>query len=72
MNDSNYYYLVSIQDYKLKNELAPIEYVKDNIKNLILNRRKIDFLKQMEDNVYKEGIRKNKFKIYKQKTMKLK
>ncbi len=68
LKDSNYYYLVSIQDYKLKNEIAPVEYVKGNIKNLIINRRKIEFLKQVEDNVYTEGIRKNKFKIYNQKT----
>ncbi|MFW5773276.1 MAG: hypothetical protein ACOCWD_01215 [Tangfeifania sp.] len=63
--DSDYYYLVSILDYKLKNEQAPIEYVNDKIKNLILNRRKIDFLKQLENNVYTEGIEKNKFKILK-------
>jgi hypothetical protein len=66
LKDSNYYYLVSIQDYKLQNELAPIEYVKDNIKNLIINKRKIEFLKQVEENVYKEGVRQNKFKIYKE------
>jgi hypothetical protein len=64
LNDSDYYYLVSIHDFKLINEKAPVEYVKENIKNLILNRRKIDFLKQIEDNVYTEGIRKNKFKIH--------
>lgn len=66
LKDSNYYYLVSIQNYKLQNELAPIEYVEENIKNLILNKRKIEFLKQVEENVYKEGVRQNKFKIYKQ------
>jgi hypothetical protein len=63
--DSDYYYLISIHDYKLKNEPAPIEYVEENIKNLILNRRKIDFLKQLENNVYTEGIEKNKFEILK-------
>jgi hypothetical protein len=68
LNDLNYYYLVSIQDYKLKNEVAPVDFVKENIKNLILNRRKIEFLKQLEDNVYTEGIRQNKFKIIKQET----
>lgn len=67
LKDSNYYYLVTIQDYKLLNELAPIEYVERNIKNLILNKRKIDFLKQVEENVYKEGVRQNKFKIYSEK-----
>ena len=67
LNDSIYYYLVSIQDYKLKNELAPVEYVETNIKNLILNKRKIEFLKQIEENIYKEGIRQNKFIIYTEK-----
>ena len=63
LSDSNYYYLVRIHEYKLRNELAPLEFVRDNIKKLILNRRKIEFLKQIEDNIYKEGIRKNKFSI---------
>ena len=66
VSDSDYYYLVSIQDYKLKNEIAPIDFMRENIRNLILNQRKVDFLKQMEDNVYKEGIRQNKFKILKE------
>lgn len=67
LKDSIYYYLVSFQDYKFLNEVAPIEYVENNIKNLILNRRKIEFLKQVEENVFKEGIRQNKFKIYSEK-----
>lgn len=66
MTDEEYYYLVSIHDYKLKNEVAPLEYVRGSIKSLIINDRKIEFLKQIEDNVYTEGIRRNKFKIYNQ------
>lgn len=68
MNDSNYYYIVSIHDYKLINDLAPLEFVENNIKNLILNQRKISFLKNIEKNIYTEGIRKKKFKIYNRKT----
>lgn len=64
LNDSNYYYLVRIHEYKLKNEFAPLEYINNSIKNLILNQRKIEFLKQVEENIYMEGIKKNKFKIY--------
>ncbi len=64
MNDSLYYYLVSIRDYKLKNEPAPLEYVEENIKNLILNRRKVEFLKDLENRVYTEAVRKNEFKIF--------
>ncbi|NOR74897.1 MAG: hypothetical protein GQ525_07040 [Draconibacterium sp.] len=64
LNDSNYYYLVKIQDYKLKNDLAPLNFVGNNIKKLILNKRKIEFLKEVEYNIYTEGIRQNKFRIY--------
>ena len=34
LNDSDYYYLVEIQDYKLMNDLAPLEFVENNIKKL--------------------------------------
>jgi len=64
VKDAQFYYFVKIRDFKLKNELAPLEYVESNIKDLILNKRKVDFLKQIEDNVYKEGVRQNKFKVY--------
>lgn len=64
LNDSNYYYLVRIHDYKLQNDLAPLEYVSDNIKNLILNQRKIEFLKEIEENIYTEGLNKKRFKIH--------
>jgi hypothetical protein len=66
--DSSYYYLVSIQDYLLRNQQAPVEYVRDKIKSLILNRRKIEFLKQVEDNIFREGTNKNSFKIYNSET----
>lgn len=62
--DSSYYYLVAIQDYKIRNEQAPVEYVAGNIKSLILNRRKIEFLREVENNIYLEGVNKNSFKIY--------
>ncbi|MCK3684086.1 hypothetical protein [Maribellus sp. YY47] len=64
MTDEDYYYLVSIRDYKLTNDLAPLEFVENDIKNLILNQRKIKFLREVENNIYKEGERKKKFKIY--------
>ncbi|RIJ45444.1 hypothetical protein D1614_22915 [Maribellus luteus] len=64
MTDEDYYYLVSILDYKLTNDLAPLEFVENDIKNLILNQRKIKFLREVETNIFKEGERQKKFKIY--------
>lgn len=63
-SDSVYYYLVCIRDYKLAGQPAPVEYVSDQIKNLLLNKRKQAFLKKIEQDIYNEGMRNNKFDIY--------
>lgn len=63
-SDSSYFYLIAIHDYMLRNELAPEDYVKEDIKSLILNRRKIEFLKELEDKIFQEAINRNSFKIY--------
>ncbi len=63
--DDDYYYVVNIFEYQLQNEIAPLEYVKENVKTLILNKRKLELLQQIEENIYKEGARQNKFKIFK-------
>ncbi len=62
--DSTYYYLACINDYRLVGQPAPIDHVSKNIKNVILNTRKIEFLKKTEEDIYQEGIRAKKFKIY--------
>lgn len=70
-SDMNYYYLVCIRDYRLEGQVSPIEYVQSDIRNLILNKQKIEFLKQLEKDIYKEGLDKNKVKLYKTKNNRL-
>jgi hypothetical protein len=69
--DMNYYYIVYIRDYRLSGSISPVEYVQNDIRNLILSKQKIEFLKQIEKDIYKEGIDKNKVKLYKTKTNRL-
>lgn len=68
MRDDDFYYLLCIIDFRLKSQTAPIEYVSESIRNLIINKRKIDFLKKLEEDVYNEGVRNNKFKVYEYET----
>ncbi|HBL75412.1 MAG: hypothetical protein A2W90_03985 [Bacteroidetes bacterium GWF2_42_66] len=62
--DNDYFYLVCIRDFCFVGQPAPIDYVESQVKNLILNTRKIQFLKQTEDDVYKEGIDNHRVKIF--------
>ena len=62
--DAGFYYVLCVIDFRRTGDIAPVEYVERNIRDLIINRRRIDFLKKIEDDVYLEGIRNNKFKLY--------
>ncbi len=62
--DTDYYYFICIRDFRLSGESSPVEYVESPIKNLLLNQRKIRFLKQVEKDIYDEGVANNKYKIF--------
>ena len=61
--DNNKYYLAAIKDFRLKGDKAPFEFVKDGIANLILNNRKMEFIDELQKNIYQKGKKENLFKI---------
>ncbi len=63
-NDSLYRYYLNITDYKLKNDTAPLVFVKENIKKIIINKRKIQLVKELEKNLYQDALSSGKIKIY--------
>jgi len=63
-NDSHSAYLVSIRDYRQRSTVAPFEYVKEDIKRIIWNTRRFEFIQSMENGIYNEALKANNFKIY--------
>ncbi|MBE9518705.1 MAG: peptidyl-prolyl cis-trans isomerase [Bacteroidetes bacterium] len=63
-SDSLFRYLVHISDHLTEGEVAPVEMVSDDITNIILNKRKIKFIKDLEHRVYTDGVSRNQFEIY--------
>ena len=64
-SDSLSVYLISIRDYRLRSSIAPYEYVKNDIKRVIWNTRRIEFIQSLENGIYNDALKKNSFKIYK-------
>ena len=62
-SDLNNFYFLLINDYILAGEKAPYDFVKDRIESLILNSRKMEFLQDLEKNIYEKGKRENRFVI---------
>ncbi len=67
LTDSLSLYLVFVKDVVLQNQTMPLSMVKDDLKQLILSRRKQAAMSQMENNIKQEAINKKIFKIFKTK-----
>jgi len=64
LKDDNYYYFINIKDYVLRGNIAPYEYIYDQVKTIIVNNRRNDFLQKLEDGIYNEAVRENTLKVY--------
>lgn len=62
--DSLNKYYVNIKDYKLVGDTTPIKFVNKKIQSIILNKRKIEMLKEIENSIYEKALSNNDFKIY--------
>ncbi len=63
-SDSLYHYFVHISEYKLEGDISPLELIRNDIKSILLNKRKIEFYNNLEKQVYNEGANRNQFEIY--------
>lgn len=55
--DSSYCYLLNIEEYVAKGKIAPFEYANTQISDMLVNQRKVQFLKNFEEELYNDAIR---------------
>jgi hypothetical protein len=64
LKDSLGVYLMQINDVLLRNDTAPLEYVKPTIKQIVINKRKLELIKELEKDITKDAIKNKQFEIY--------
>jgi hypothetical protein len=64
-SDDSYLYFLKVDSYRITDNVSPLEFVKNEIKNIILNKRKVELARQLEDDVYKDAVAAEKIEIYK-------
>ena len=63
-DDDYYRYYIFIKEYKLKGSLSPLAFEKNKIKTILINKNKVAYLNQIEDELYQNDLSKKKIKIY--------
>ncbi len=63
-SDSQYRYFLHITDHLTVGDAAPLDFVAEDISNIILNKRKFELIQDLENRVYSDGVSRNQFEIY--------
>ena len=63
-SDDDNLYFFKIEDYRLQTDTSPLEFVEDDIKKIIIHKRKVKLAKELEDEIYDKAVKNNDFEIY--------
>jgi len=63
VEDSLSKYFIYVKDILPRGEQAPLEYVKPVIRKILLNRRKLDFIAELKNDLYRDAIEQDKAEI---------
>ncbi len=64
LKDSLGVYLMRINDVLLRNDTAPLEYVRLTIDQIIINKRKLELIRELEKDITRDAIKNKQFEIY--------
>ena len=59
-----YRHYIYIKNYQIKGSISPLALEREKIRNVLLNKNKIQYLKQLEDELYQNALALKKIKIY--------
>lgn len=51
-SDSLFHYFMKIKDYKMRGDVSPFRILKEDIRNIIINKRKIDLIRKVESQLF--------------------
>ncbi len=63
-SDTDFLYFLKIDAYKMSDNVSPLKFVKEDIKNIILNKRKVELAQKLERDVYENAAKRNDFEVF--------
>ncbi|MFS4494686.1 peptidyl-prolyl cis-trans isomerase [Maribacter sp. 2308TA10-17] len=57
-------YLAKVTGVLQINDIAPLSFIEPTIKQVLINRRKLDYIRRLETEVIDEAIKQNEFEVY--------
>lgn len=64
LEDSKGVYLGKIMDMRKTNDVAPLSFIEPTLRQVLLNRRRLEYARKLEAEIIDEAIKDKKFEIY--------
>lgn len=62
--DDSYLYFLRIVEYRIRDNNSPVEFVQNEIRNIILNKRKVELAKQLENEAYDKALKDGSIEMF--------
>lgn len=64
LTENNTTYMLKFVDFKIKDDTSPLAFEYDDIRNIIVNKRKIVLVKKVRNDIYNKALQNDEFEIY--------
>lgn len=64
VDDEIYSYYFKILDYKLQDQIPPLDFVREEISKILTNKKRVALVEQLQKDIYNRALENNEFKIY--------
>ena len=65
IQDSVFVYLMNIKGFMIKESLSPLSFERNNIRDIIINKRKLALIENMKNDVYNNALKRGDFEVLK-------
>ena len=64
-SDSTHTYYIRILDYKISDGVSPLDFVRNQVEDIILNKRKMEIRKKHEEEIRSQAEKNDDYEIFK-------
>jgi len=63
-SDSVNTYFLQVKEYKIEDQTSPLQFVQERIRNIVINKRKINLATELEKEIYNKAIENKEVEIF--------
>ena len=60
LKDTAFYYFLNVSDYRRVGEEKPYEFARSEVKDLLVNQKRVNFMEQVKSDLYQQAVDKKK------------